>query len=320
MGVGHGAGSKGNRGWRAAREVHARVRIEAHMKCAAAVFSLVLLLSLPACRKESAEPETIQELIAQEFASPEGWVELHQETLRLFTEGQKAQSTAMLESFVELHPDFADGHFALAANHEFIAADMKDDAAGVAERARHLEAAIAHYQRFRDLNSDPAIRAQATNLLVTLYGPDGLNRMDDAVAFARHYTIERPKDSRGFATLAQMLRRQGSYDACTEVLLETLRRFPPGQRDTLVNDELVAHVQETPHLSPETAERLLGEALADAERQMTEPSTRGLGLMLKARALRAEAQRIEQNPTRRRELEAESARLDKEGMALLIQN
>ena len=290
------------------------------MKSAAAALSLMLLLSQPGCRRESAEPETIQDLIAREFASPEGWTELNHETIRLFSEGRKAESTAMLESFVELHPDFADGHFALAANHEFMAVDLKDQPEQVAERTRHLEAAVAHYERFRELKSDPDDRAQASNLLVNLYGPDGLNRMDEAVAVAREYTMERPKDPGGFAKLARSLRQQGSYDAGTQVLLEAVRRFPPGERDTQLSDELIAYVQETPQLSRETAERLLAEALSDAERQMAVPATRGLGLMLKSRAVQASAQRIEQNPDRQRELEAESERLQREGMALLLQN
>jgi hypothetical protein len=291
----------------------------APIRSAAAVLSLILLLSPSACRRESAEPETIQDLIAREYKFPEGWNELNGEALRLFTEGQKAESTALLESFVESHPDFADAHFALAANHEFIALDMKDDPAQVSERKQHLEAAVAHYDRFRTLSSEPEDRGQASNLLIDLYGPDGLNRMDEAVAVARQYIIERPTNPAGHAKLARMLRWQGSHELGTAVLLEALQRFPPGERDSQLNDELVAHVQETPQMSREDAERLLGEALSDAERQIGVPSTRGLGLLLKSRALRAAARRIEQNPDRQRELEAEYERLQTEGLALLVQ-
>lgn len=290
----------------------------AYGRAAAALLSLILLL-LPACQRESAQPETVQETAVREDKIPEGWNELHLETLRLFTEGQRAESTAMLESFIERHPDFADAHFSLAANHEFIALEMKGDPGQASERKRHLEAAIEHYERFRELKSDPEDRAQGSQLLVDLYGPDGLGRVDEAVAFARQYVVERPTNPAGHAKLARMLRWQGSYDAGTEVLLEALQRFPPNERDSDLNDELVAHVQETPQLPRAAAERLLAEALSDAERQIADPSTRALGLLAKSRTLRAAAERIEQTPDRQRKLAAESERLGEEGLALLLQ-
>jgi len=287
-------------------------------RSAAAALSLLLLLVQPACRREGAQPETVQQTAVREYETPEEWNELNLETVRLFREGQRAESTAMLESFVERHPDFADGHFSLATNYEFIAREMKEDPGQASERERHLETAIVHYKRFRELKSDPEDRAQASNLLIHLYGPDGLNRMDEAVAFARQFVTERPTAPAGPAMLARMLRSQGSYDAATDVLLESLQRFPPDERDSDLNDELVAHVQETPHLPRGDAERLLAEALSAAESQIAVPATRAVGLLAKSRALRAAAERIEQDPVRQRELAAESERLGKEGLALLL--
>jgi hypothetical protein len=295
-------------------------RTRALGKSAAAVFSVILLLSQPACQRESAKTETVQDVIAHELEkTPEGWNELNLETIRLFREGQRAESTAMLERFVERHPDFAEAHFALGTNHEFIAGGMKDDPGEASERERHLEAAIVHFKRFRELKSDPEDRAQASTLLVDLYGPDGLNRMGEAVAFARQYMSERPTNPEGHAKLARMLRWQGSHEAGTKVLMEALEQFPPVEREMDLNDELVAHVQETPQLPRAVAERLLAEALSGAERQIAVPSKRGVGLLAKSRALRAAAERIEQNPARQRELAAESERLQKEGLAIILQ-
>jgi hypothetical protein len=258
----------------------------------------------------------VKDAITLEHKFPPGWADLDREASRLFAEGKQAESTAMLETFVASHPDFADAHFMLAANHEGLARDSRDDPAKASERKRHLETAVAHYGRFRELKSDPDDRAQASSVLVGLYGPEGLNRPDEAVAIAREYTLERPLQPGGYASLARMLRWQGSHEAATTVLLETLQRFPRGQRNSQLNDELVAHVEETPQLSREIADQLLAEALWDAERLIADSSTRGLGLLSKSHALRAAARRTDQSPERQKELEAESDRLQKEALAV----
>jgi tetratricopeptide (TPR) repeat protein len=287
------------------------------VRSAAITLSLIVILSGAGCQPESSQPETVSDMMAREFAWPEGWAELDREALRLFTEGRRGESTAMLQTFVDRHPDFADGHFSLGANHEAMARDLKDDPARASDRTTHLEAAIAHYKRFRELKSDPGDRAQGTQLLVQLYGPEGLNQMNHAVAFARQYVQELPSSAFVQVLLAEMLRKQGSHEEATDVMLQVLQRFPSEKRDVDLSQEFLDHVEESPQLPRSTAERLVSEALASAERQIAVPSTRGGGLLAKSLALRTAARRLEQDPKRQQELTAESERLLLEGLALM---
>lgn len=283
-----------------------------------AVAGLALTLLIPAaCRRETNRPVTVGEALAREHNYPEDWSQIDSESARLFQEGRKAESTAMLQKVVDAHPDFAEGHFSLAMNHEFIAKELESPGQAAA-RTEHLEAAVHHYQRFRELMSDPLDRAQGTRPLVELYGPDGLNRIDEAVKFARLYVGERPDTGDAHAVLAAMLRRQGSPDLATVVLVDSLQRVSVENRPGRLMDEFVDHVNESPNLPRATAEHLLAEALASAERQMADPSSRGVGLLNKAKVLRTQAGRLEQDPVRKKQLAAEAERLQGEGTNLIL--
>jgi hypothetical protein len=276
--------------------------------------SVSLLFCAVACSRDSSKPQTVGEALATVLKYPEGWSATDAEALRLFQQGKKVESTALYQTVVDAHPDFAEARYSLAANHEFMAEDLKGDPGRAEARNRHLETAAIHYKRFRELKSDPLDRAIATSLLVSIYGPQGLNQIDEARAFAQHYIEEKPASAHGYGMLAAMLRVQGATDRATEVLLQAFDKVTADERDLYLAEHLVTHVKESPNLTRATAERFISEALAGAERQIPIESTHGLGLINKANALEVRAARLEQDPAKRKALAAEARRLHLQGL------
>jgi len=288
------------------------------MRYALLTLSVTLFVCAASCSRDTGKPTTVGEALAVELEYPEGWSETDAEAIRLFREGKKVESTAVYQKVVDAHPNFAEAHYSLATNHELMANELKDDPAQADVRKRHLETAAVHYKRFRDLKTDPLDRASATSLLVTIYGPEGLNRIDEARSFARRYTEEKPTSARGYGMLATMLRLEGAHDRATEALLQATQMVSVDERDLVLAEHVVQHVEESPDLPRATAERFLNEALASAERQMAGESTRGLGLVLKGKVLHARASRLEQDPAQKKQLAAEADRLHRQGMDVLL--
>lgn len=287
---------------------------------------LVVLVAGGACSRDTASSAATESTPKVDIA-PDGWNEVRMKAIELFQQRQYAESTAVLEQFVQAHPNYSQGHHHLGENHQLLGS-MESTGIPPAARREHLETAVRHFTRARELSVDPLDREVATDMLVLTLADDGLNRLDEALRYARENADEQPT-APNYARVASVLRSLGKAQDGADVLMAARDRLAAYEREYKLANAMVDHVEESPDLARETAAGLLNAALASAERlqapdaELTSESflpasqLRGAGMLLKADILRVQAERFVQSAAEKSKLLAEADRLHKEGMALV---
>jgi hypothetical protein len=116
-------------------------------------------------------------LSAQLESPPPGWSAAMKKALDLMVDGKDLEAVAIYEQFVASHANFAEGHFMLGATHESVAraavARRAPDA--LTTRKKHLEAAVLHMRRARELAGRRAPFDWVRGL-IDIHGVRGLNQ------------------------------------------------------------------------------------------------------------------------------------------------
>lgn len=279
-----------------------------------------------ACSHESAPSQAAPAASAPDVV-PDTWNSTRDEAIRLFRERKFAESNALLEKFVAAHPNYSQGHYHLGENHELMG---WMDTIGVAPPARreHLETAVRHFKRARELSRDPLDREAATRMLVLTLSKDKLNRLDEALDYARANADELPTAA-NYDRVANVLREMGRGQDGADALIGARDRLSAYEWHYKLADSMVNHVENAPDLAPASAEALLNQAADSAERMiavdaaikaegvLTDDDLRGAGLLLKGRVMRARTERFVNGAAEKARQLTEAERLRNQGLALL---
>jgi predicted Zn-dependent protease len=277
------------------------------------VCAVTLALSMVACGNDSPPADTLTEAEIREALGPPvppGFRVAQSETNRLIDDGKPADAVSVMEKFLQATPNYFDAHFMLAKAHQAQADSDTVKAADRAVRARHLEAAVTHYQRYLDLYKEaaPLDRTIAFERMVRIHMADGLNRPEEADAVSRRMVDEMPGRPAAFKLRAEVLREQRRHGEASVMLLGSRTIVQEDRLDEL-GDALLDQVRESPQMSAADTKALLDEALAIAEDLLARKPGEPWGPLLKSHVLREQARRLEADETRRRALVAEADRL-----------
>ena len=141
--------------------------------------------------------------------------------------------------------------------------------------------------------------------LAAIYGRDELNRPADAEKVARRLVDEDPRSAKSLGVLAQVLRESDRQGEATELLRKARFDLPASQeRDLVVY--MFSHVNLSPKLPRGDIQTLVDDMLAIADGWLVNKPNDPTGPIAKHLALELRANRLEHDPTRKRELLGES--------------
>ena len=246
-------------------------------------------------------------ILALAIQEPAGWDATYQRGRQLLLDGKVAQAITLYEGAIKTYPTFDGAHFALAEAHRRAAleAELKGPAQTTARR-QHLELAATHYRHAADRRGD--YRQNAVGYLMTVLGPDELDRPNDVVPVARDYIEISPNSHIGYIALAQALSATGQEAAATSTFLRARTAIRPEGAGFFATT-IIEYVIGTKTAAPADLKVLLEYAEGIVERELKEdPSSRAM-ITAKAAAASYRSQRLETDPARKRAAKAEADRL-----------
>ena len=270
---------------------------------------VIAAVSIGGCKAD--EPQTTEQKLDAIFKAPDGWSEADRQAIALFAEGKFDESFAIHQQWVDKHPEFAEAHYSLADSHFVRSVQLQGDGPEAeVKRKEHLQAAAAHFRRYRTLakDEDPEVRRLATATLARILSPEGLNELREAEEVARDWVGEHPENMTAYGTLAQILRAAGKADQVPEVLRDAKSAVRADDRDDYA-ELVIAHLEASAALPREQVESLLEEVRMIYEAELQTDARSWKAVSLKADALRLRANRLETNPARKRALLAEAEEL-----------
>jgi hypothetical protein len=240
---------------------------------------------------------------------------LEQEAVQLAGQGRVAEGAAILEKWIQSHPDDREPHFQIAFM-LLSAVEEADDRTRTADRAAQLERAATHFGRFVELSPDVGSKAQGLDYLVQTYVPANLNRPAEAEPHARALVAAAPAWPQAYRQLGAVLRPLGRGHEASQLMLEIRESIAPDERVNYVI-MLRTHVLQSPAMARDEARQLVETGLAVIDGEIA-AGRRDYGtLSLKADLLELQATRVEPDGPRQKALLAESAELHKQAAGLL---
>jgi len=236
--------------------------------------------------------------------TPAGWENTSTKGAELILQGKASEAVTLFEKVVRTSPDFADGHLRLADAHVAVAESIKDRGASqAAARRQHLETAATHYKRAIELGSVREVIAKKS--LVDLYRKDGLNQLDEAEKYARQLLGVRPQSVVWHHLLAEVLIDERRYDEAATVLHKAVPQVDEKDRALLAMTMIDAMIK-TPEITGASARTLAEDSLAIVDRALKAPSPDRQLYAVRSGALKMLADRVEQNPAKKKALLADS--------------
>jgi tetratricopeptide (TPR) repeat protein len=223
-----------------------------------------------------------------------------------------------LEKFVAAHPDFLPARMSLGRYYESLGDAIKEPGAkSVATRTRHFEAAVVQLTRAVELADNPTDAAQALRERIGLLGPDRLNRPAEAETLARSAIAKYPDQPVLVISLASLLLPVGK--APTDAAVRSLRAAAPATAEAqhAVGTYLWEIVSKNKDLPRPVAAKLLGDATASLDAALKMRPNYMDAIVYKSLVLRLQVERVEQDPTRIKTLQAEADRLTEQAKKLL---
>jgi hypothetical protein len=202
---------------------------------------------------------------AQLEAPPPGWSATMSKGLDLVVAGKDLEAVALYEQFVARHPTFAEGHFMLGATHESVAraAFTRRVPDAAATRRKHLDAAVLHMRRARELAGRRAPFDWMRGL-IDIHGVIGLNQPAEYERLVREGVAQDPAEPDAHAYLLALLAEKGEpIDAAARAARAAIPQGPAARVD--LAGSMVGFVDTFGRLTPSLASTLLPEAsrLAD---------------------------------------------------------
>jgi tetratricopeptide (TPR) repeat protein len=228
--------------------------------------------------------------------------------MRLMSD-EPEQAAALMEVYVAANPRNADGQFTLAMAYEGIAFNIKltGDPASPA-RIAQLEKAADRYRSYlalvRDVN-DGSYRAAGLKSLARIYGREALNRPADAERAARQLLDEDRNSSESYLVLAKVLREVDRHGEATELLRKARFSLPASEQRPLAAG-MWLHALASPKLPRAEIQALVDDLSAIAEGWLANDPGNPTGPIAKRMAVELCANRLEQDPVRKRALLAEA--------------
>ncbi|MCA1561021.1 MAG: hypothetical protein LC753_09885 [Acidobacteria bacterium] len=222
-----------------------------------------------------------------------------------------------LEKFVAAHPDFVPARVSLGRYYEGLGDAIKDPGAkSVATRKRHFEAADVQLTRAAELADNPTDAAEALRERIGLLGADRLNRPAEAETLARFAIAKYPDQPVLVISLASLLLPVGK--APTDAAVRSLREAAPATAEAqhAVGTYLWEIVSKNKNLPRPVAANLLGDATASLDAALKMRPNYMEAIVYKSLVLRLQAERVEQDPTRIKTLQAEADRLAEQAKKL----
>jgi tetratricopeptide (TPR) repeat protein len=238
--------------------------------------------------------------------TPAGWDATYQRVQQLILDNKTTEAIVVLEGVLKSAPGFDPARYELADAHRMLAleAALKVPSNSAAMR-RELELAAVAYRRVAAGTSE--YKQLAVGKLMMVYGTDELDRPAEVIPFARQYVQIRPGSAIGHAALANALMTTGQERAATAALLSA-RTAVDADDAQLLATVIVDYVLKTKMSSPADLTTLLDWADSTLDRLLRDaPKDRQL-LLTKAASVSFRADRLETDPTRKRELKAEADR------------
>jgi tetratricopeptide (TPR) repeat protein len=222
-----------------------------------------------------------------------------------------------LEKFVAAHPDFSPARMSLGLYYQSLGDAITDRAAkSVGARTQHFQAADAQLVRAVALARGPSDAAAALRARIGLLGPDRLDRPADAETLARSAIAQYPDQPMLLISLAGVLVPPGTVP--TDAAVRRLREAAPATPDSqhAVGTYLWEIVSKNKDLPRPVAARLLSEATSSFDAALKMRPAFMEAIVYKSLVLRLQAERVEQDATRSKALQAEADRLAEQARKL----
>jgi len=219
------------------------------------------------------------------------------------------KAAALMEAYVAANPRNADGQFTLAMAYEGIACNIKltGDPASPA-RIAHLEKAADRYRSYLTLVrevDDRSYRATGLKSLARIYGRDALNQPPDAERAARQLVDEDRTSSESYLVLAKVLRESDRHSEATELLRKARFSLPSSEQRPLAAG-MWLHATVSPKLPRAEIQALIDDLSAIADGWLANDPGNPTGPLAKRMAVELRANRLEDDPARKRALLAEA--------------
>ena len=229
------------------------------------------------------------------------------------TGGTKREDVTVYERFLAAHKDYVPAMVAIARYYQSAADEITDRSPkSLATRTRHLETAAAHYRRAAEVAPEPIDAVMALVGLIRVLDAPNLNRMADAAPVARAAVKKYPDNAGVVSRMLQTMlpTPEAALDPATFRTVHELVPSTPGAQYALAAHlfNLERHVGKGA-LPRESSRKLMAEAVSAIDAALRIRPDDYEALMYKAMILEAQAERVEQDPARKKAIAAEAARL-----------
>ena len=225
--------------------------------------------------------------------------------------GKEREDVAAYERFLAKHRDYAPALRAIGDYYLRSADEITDQSAkAVATRTRHLETAASHFRRATEVATKPEEAAMAYWGLLRALDPAHLNRTAEAAVLARAAVKKYPNDpTLVLALLQTIIPSAAAVNAST---IRAAREAMPATAAAWHAYGIFFFQLERPEgvkLTRDQSRALLAEAVAGHDAALKIKPDYGESMLYKAVVLKAQAERVEQDPARKKALNAEADRL-----------
>jgi hypothetical protein len=227
--------------------------------------------------------------------------------------GGGREDVSVYERFLAKHKDYVPAMMAIARYYNIEADAITDRAAtSVATRTRHLETAATHYRRAVEVATNQGDMVTALVGLLRVLDPTNLNRMAEATPVARAAVKKHPDNAGLVVGLLQTVLPTPEA-ALDPTRLRAARDAMPStpQAQHALAFHLVDLERRLTSASPnrESSRKLLGEAVTATDAALKVRPADYEVMMYKALILKAQSERVEQDPARKKALVAEADKL-----------
>jgi len=236
-----------------------------------------------------------------------------QRTATTTSGGKNREDVTVYERFLAAHKDYVPAMFAIARYYQSAADEITDRSPkSLATRTRHLETAAAHYRRAAEVAPEPIDAVMALVGLIRVLDASNLNRVADAAPVARAAVRKYPGNAGVVSGMLQTMlpTPEAALDPATFRTVHELVPSTPGAQYALAAHlfNLERHVGKGA-LPRESARKLITESVSAIDAALRIRPNDYEALMYKAMVLEAQADRVEQDPARKKAIAAEAARL-----------